>query len=1026
MADSPNDQSKFPLTSMLALVAVVSGLLISQIPLNTSRPIGQEAENLVFVGDDRVQSRLWQDPFEAVDDHLDKERQQRKESKVSPEDQHDHHKLSDLTSVIQRLAPNHSPFLIMPVMVDGSPYSKGVESRLRHRYALVSALGASEYLPDASEYIRFFTWHRPPCKPSSCAPLLVPVEWYRPKPSLGSQALPVLILWLKGQDFSENPLAGLSQLVSELKQHFRDAAPQFRILGPRGSGGLSAMVKEAKKNPGTFDALKGVEIFSSWATTEDTFLIGDSPTAEAIHPSTTSTVEHPLSWPLEPRRVEEIFYEAGITLFRTIGTDAMLAEQLVKELKLRDVDITASCSDSKCLQPVALISEWDSLYGRVLPRTFAAVAENDGKGSPSPALENQINELRRDRWPQWAHHYSYLGGLDGELPPKQGGQDSRDRSSKEKGADGVKHVKQGKELPEGRGQLDYVRRLVKTLQQAAAEIPGGYRAIGVLGSDVYDKLLILQALRSNFPQAIFFTTDLDAQLAHPDQWTWTRNLVIASHFGLELREDLQKLIPPFRDSYQTSFFFTVRQALLEKENRLVFDDIPPRMYEIGRHGPYDLSALDKPGSPRGIHPVRLDLEPALELAMQRPSQMSGSTIFWISLAGLVILWCAMLISSQVWDECLQLVRSWKFWVFTAMGIGLVFGLATCAMNDGADGEPFVLTEGLSVWPTQALRVLAFLLCGVFFLYSGWSLRHNEIQLRKAFPLPKLPKGDPQGPWYERLIGIHFWNPQSLGRTSIQQLWLDYGRLGRWDNRWLRFFLQAVLYLVFGALLMKLFGLPHTPCRGPACFSMNIAFLMASVLGMVLLIFFVVDATRLCRRLIKHLVEETIQWPEEFLAQEARKRGVDSTCVHEWLCIDFIAQRTAVIGHLIYYPFVIVFLMAVARHPYFDHWDLPLSLAILTFLNVAYAFGNAVALRRSAEKARRAALSQLHDRWLPLNDQDPADKETKCHIERAIDAIKNNRHGAFMPITVHPIFGAIALPSGGYGLVLLMEYLANGF
>ncbi len=39
----------------------------------------------------------------------------------------------------------------------------------------------------------------------------------------------------------------------------------------------------------------------------------------------------------------------------------------------------------------------------------------------------------------------------------------------------------------------------------------GFRAIGILGSDVYDKLLILRALRPRFPDVVFFTNNLDAQ-----------------------------------------------------------------------------------------------------------------------------------------------------------------------------------------------------------------------------------------------------------------------------------------------------------------------------------------------------------------------------------------------------------------------------------------------------------------------------------------------------------------------------------
>lgn len=1045
MADQPNEKTKLPVTSMLALVAVVSGLVISQIPLKTSRPIGKEAENLVFVGDDRVQSRLWQDPFEAVDDHVDKEQQRGSESHLLD---HDHHSLSDLATVIHRLVPDQHSFLIMPVMVDGSPYSKGVESRLRHRYALVSALGASEYLPESGEYVRFFRWCRDPCKkPSDPQPLIVPVEWYKPKPSLGKDVPQVLIVWLKGQDFSAQPLAGLAQLVMDfreyfdhsqdvsdkplaginqlpmnIKKHFSRPQLQFRILGPRGSGGLATMVKEANDFPRNFGALKDVEIFSSWATTEDTFLIGDPPKeAESDSPSLTPD-EHPsLSTP-QPKTVEEIFFKAGLSLYRTIGTDTLLAEQLVKELKLRKVDLTDECSGSECPHHVALISEWDSLYGRVLPRTFVAVAQNFRGGEPGPDLEKHINTLRQDMWPAWAHHYSYLGGLDGELPPKDGSKDGRNSSSKKNSGDKTKGVAVGLERPEGRGQLDYVRRLAKTLHDAEREFSGGYRAIGVLGSDVYDKLLILQALRNSFPKAIFFTTDLDSQLAHPSQWPWTKNLIVASHFGLELREHLQQPIPPFRDSYQTALFFSALQAIKDPWKRKVITDVPSRMYEIGRHGPFDLSAREESNAPPTIHPDRLDLNPLT----WRPHQVSVSTIFTIIVASVLVIFCAMLISSQVWDGVLRLVKRWRFWAILVAGIGIVIGLSFWAMSDGADGEPFALTEGISVWPTQALRLLSFVLCVAFFLYSMRSLRKNAIQLRRKYKLPGLPKNGTPRPWPTRLIDIHGWSSQRFKKTPMRELWQEYLRLGRLDNRCLRFCLQAVLYILLGLLLMGFFGFPHTPCRGDACMYINGGILFFSVLGMVLLIFFVVDATRLCRRLIKHLVEENIEWPENFLEREAYKRGVHKTCVREWLCIDFIAHRTAVIGQLIYYPFFILFLMYVARHSYFDRWDLPVGLVIILTLNVAYAFGNAVALRRSAEIARRTAISKLNEKFLPLKNTRPAEQSFKHQIERAIDAIKNNRTGAFMPVTTHPLLGAIALPSGGYGLVMLMEYFSNAF
>ena len=213
-----------------------------------------------------------------------------------------------------------------------------------------------------------------------------------------------------------------------------------------------------------------------------------------------------------------------------------------------------------------------------------------------------------------------------------------------------------------------------------------------------------------------------------------------------------------------------------------------------------------------------------------------------------------------------------------------------------------------------------------------------------------------------------------------------------------------------------------PCRGPACFEINSLILLLSVLGMTLLMFYVVDATRLCRRLIKIMIATKILWPDGLLAQEAVNHDVDKTTLNEWLGIELIAQRTAVISFMLYYPFVILFLMGVARHTYFDRWDFPVSLMLIFGLNAAYALGNAVYLRRSAEEAKRMALPQLRAKLVGLPDESVKRKQ----IERMADVIAHNHEGAFLPFTQNPLFGAIALPTGGTGVVLLIEYLATLF
>lgn len=140
----------------------------------------------------------------------------------------------------------------------------------------------------------------------------------------------------------------------------------------------------------------------------------------------------------------------------------------------------------------------------------------------------------------------------------------------------------------GQAQFDYIRRLGKNINKE--EDGGVIRAIGVLGSDIYDKLLILRALRGKFPNAIFFTNDLDARLFHETELPWTRNLIVASSYGLKLSPMFQKDIPPFRNVYQSSLFVATLQALGDiDDNNIDLNRVRPRIFEIGSRGPYDLT-----------------------------------------------------------------------------------------------------------------------------------------------------------------------------------------------------------------------------------------------------------------------------------------------------------------------------------------------------------------------------------------------------------------------------------------------------
>src|SRR5687768_16847745 len=223
MAEKQDEKSKLPLTGILALLAMVSSLLIYQeISLQTSRPIDKAAARGVFSEKGVVQSRLWQDPFEAVEAHRLMET---KPSKKPAEDSDSIQQLHNLVLTIVNSGVSSS-LRVLPVFVDGSPYSSGAETRLNDRYALVSALGAAGYTPESGEYIRFFVWDRAEEKKqngqqemAATRSVVIPAELFIPKEKLESKKH-VIVIWLKAQDFGRNPFMSLNELMRYLDSKF--------------------------------------------------------------------------------------------------------------------------------------------------------------------------------------------------------------------------------------------------------------------------------------------------------------------------------------------------------------------------------------------------------------------------------------------------------------------------------------------------------------------------------------------------------------------------------------------------------------------------------------------------------------------------------------------------------------------------------------------------------------------------------------------------------------------------------------
>jgi hypothetical protein len=146
-----------------------------------------------------------------------------------------------------------------------------------------------------------------------------------------------------------------------------------------------------------------------------------------------------------------------------------------------------------------------------------------------------------------------------------------------------------------------------------AEGKPALKAIGLLGSDVYDKLELLKALRPIFPDVVFFTNHLEARFAHPDEWRETHNLLIVSDYGLSINDPGKKRgrlreqsVGPFRDSGQTTLYEATLEAICGITGENHARPTYPLIYEVGRNG------FTRLGLPNGA--LRNSLIPLLRVA----------------------------------------------------------------------------------------------------------------------------------------------------------------------------------------------------------------------------------------------------------------------------------------------------------------------------------------------------------------------------------------------------------------------------
>jgi hypothetical protein len=133
----------------ILVAAATTYFVAHQIPLEGSRPATAGRSISEHVGEQHVDARLWQDPFAAVADALNKS------PELKPENCDPHNsRYKDIEMYCRppSEAPGAAPDLTLLVSVSGTPYSEDQEARRRKRYAVLAGLDAEGFAGGSTAY----------------------------------------------------------------------------------------------------------------------------------------------------------------------------------------------------------------------------------------------------------------------------------------------------------------------------------------------------------------------------------------------------------------------------------------------------------------------------------------------------------------------------------------------------------------------------------------------------------------------------------------------------------------------------------------------------------------------------------------------------------------------------------------------------------------------------------------------------------------------------------------------------------
>lgn len=1071
MAESSDKQLNIPWTTILVIVSAFGGMFYWLTLQPSQRPGSPPSIVSPAIGIQDIDARLWQDPFQGMLEHTP--------------DQHEQiHKTPEILWYLTH--QQRDRILYLPVMVPGRPFFEDGETRLRTRVAVISALQARQYVPDDAEHIgKLEISHWPitqdglfnTAQSGGTTTLSVPYEWWH---SRDSSADCVLLLWINEEFFSDMPLDRLERLLDEVYPLPDDKLswikkkppqPHYSLLGPARSATLDSMVDEFSPSEPEFQSSdwnaavqnlrcrlkkRCLSVYSAKATADETLLTDDFGSAGDR------------SADVPRQRVAEILASnAGVRFESTTVNDTDLCRAIVHELSLRGVDVTPATQDR-----VALICEWDTYYARCLEFSFAAAAAGGLPTDYQYPRQKITAKASKRPFPDWIKTFSYLRGIDGKLP---GDNDQTPSTSvRQQGQTPSPFslaVAPEVGRPEGRDQADYLLRLAAELTRQDREDrrhraygSGGFKAIGIFGSDAYDKIEILQAVRPLFSNVIFFTTDLDARLCTPAQWNTSHNLLIASPFGLRLNESLQRDLPPFRDTHQSGLFYATLLLLDDSRNGATSGSRcapAARMFELGRHGPHDLSTgasgndvipypsaaphtTSAPSTLPSTQQTSLTTQSADAIEAPPPVQplneVSGFSNWRAVLLAVAIALAITLIfisfdRQENWfmrRRALVARRNGRLnaalrrfsdrlrhlwgrggdlkgpldhfqphYLYAIFILMVILGWGLILLFQGPEGEPFAWFDGISIWPTEILRVTAAFL-SLFFL-TWWGERLQSSPQPPCAAAPESASSEQ---------GNHA--AQITNRLNLHPVYSPFSSRLFYS---LRFFIPLLL---LGLSAICLFGWPHVPYRGNVSRHADHIILVICVILYLGLACFAADAALLCVGFVRGITDPYSQSLEGHAGPGFPLKSVTDD-VELYDRLRLIGTVTRPVENLLCCPFFILAILIVSMGSYFADWGIPWVLLIYFLAISSPPLVCAWKLRRTAEKDRKKLKQLITRSIIGFNLEECADRRERLKsLLKEVDAF---REGAFGGIAQNPVLRSILLPSSGLGVWGLLQYVS---